>query len=68
MVELSKQYLPHLSCGLSDPRVHLHILDGKNLGALFKQKFDVIITDASDDIGESIREMKGEREGKREVA
>ena len=60
MVELSKQYLSHLSCGLSDPRVQLHIQDGEMFVAQCKQMFDVIITDPSDDLGEN-RERQGER-------
>ena len=56
MIEISKQYLPQLSCGFSDPRVHVHIQDGKEFMAQYNQEFDVIITDSSDPVGE-----KGER-------
>ena len=51
MVELSKQYLPQLSCGLSDSRVHVHYQDGAEFMAQHRNKFDVIITDSSDPVG-----------------
>ena len=56
MIEISKQYLPQLSCGFSDPRVQVHVQDGKEFMAQYNQEFDVIITDSSDPVGE-----KGER-------
>ena len=56
MVEISKQYLPQQSCGFSDPRVQVHIQDGEEFVAQHKQKFDVIITDSSDPVGEEERE------------
>ena len=61
LVELSKQYLPHLSCGLSDSRVQLHIDDGAEFVTEHKQKFDVIITDPSDYFGKD-RERVREKE------
>ena len=51
VVELSKQYLPQLSCGLSDSRVHVHYQDGAEFMAQHRNKFDVIITDSSDPVG-----------------
>ena len=52
MVELSKRYLTQLSCGLSDPRVKVHIQDGAEFVAQHRDKFDVIITDSPDDKGQ----------------
>ena len=52
MIEISKQYLPQLSSGFSDPRVQVHIQDGAEFMVHHKQTFDVIITDSSDPIGE----------------
>ena len=52
VVELSKRYLTQLSCGLSDPRVKVHIQDGAEFVAQHRDKFDVIITDSPDDKGE----------------
>lgn len=51
VVELSKQYLPQLSCGFSDSRVHVHYQDGAEFMAQHRNKFDVIITDSSDPVG-----------------
>ena len=45
------QYLPQLSCGFSDSRVHVHYLDGAEFMAQHRNKFDVIITDSSDPVG-----------------
>ncbi len=50
VVNLSMKYLPRISSGYEDPRVHLHISDGiefvKKSG-----KYDVIIIDSTDPVG-----------------
>jgi len=50
VVELSRKYLPEISCAYDDPRVHLHIQNGvefiKN-----GEKFDVLIIDSTDPVG-----------------
>ena len=51
VVELSKQYLPQLSCGFSDARVKVHYRDGAEFMAEHSNEFDIIITDSSDPIG-----------------
>ena len=51
VIELSKQHLPHMAMGYSDPRVHVHVQDGAEFMLHHKDKFDVIITDSSDPIG-----------------
>ena len=51
MIEISKQYLPQLSCGFSDSRVQVHVQDGKEFMVQYNQEFDVIITDSSDPVG-----------------
>ena len=51
VVELSKQYLPQLSCGFSDARVKVHYRDGAEFMAEHSDEFDIIITDSSDPIG-----------------
>ncbi|CAI8037195.1 Spermidine synthase, partial [Geodia barretti] len=51
VVELSKQYLPQLSCGFSDSRVAVHYQDGAEFMTQHPSQFDVIITDSSDPIG-----------------
>ena len=51
MIELSKQYLPSLAVGYSDPRVKVHVQDGAEYLVDHKASYDVIITDSSDPIG-----------------
>lgn len=41
-----------MSCGLSDPRVKIHIQDGIEFIAQHTQEFDVIITDSTGPFGE----------------
>ena len=53
VVELSKEYLPQLSCGLSDGRVQVHYQDGAEFMAQHKNMFDIIITDSSDPVGKN---------------
>jgi len=58
VVEISKQYLPQLSSGFSDPRVQVHIQDGQGFITKNKQKFDVIITDSPDSLYENGNERE----------
>jgi len=51
VVELSKKYLPEISCGLSDPRVEVFIGDGIKYVQEHKNEFDVAIIDSTDPIG-----------------
>ncbi|KAH0547208.1 spermidine synthase [Cotesia glomerata] len=51
VLELSRQYLPSLACGLSHPKVTLYVGDGFEFMQKHSQQFDVIITDSSDPIG-----------------
>jgi len=51
VVEVSKQYLPEISCGLSDPRAEVFIGDGIKYVQEHKNEFDVIIVDSTDPIG-----------------
>ncbi len=51
VIELSKQYLPHMGVGYSNPKVHVHIQDGAEFMKANQDSFDVIITDSSDPIG-----------------
>ena len=51
VVELSKKYLPEISCGLSDPRAEVFIGDGIKYVLEHKNEFDVIIVDSTDPIG-----------------
>lgn len=51
VIRLSKQYLPGMSVGYSDPKVKVHVGDGFKFLADYKNSFDVIITDSSDPEG-----------------
>ncbi|RXW23748.1 hypothetical protein EST38_g2120 [Candolleomyces aberdarensis] len=51
VVRVSKQYLPHMSSLLSDPRVTVFIGDGFKFLADNESTYDVIITDSSDPVG-----------------
>lgn len=54
VIELSKRYLPNMSCSFNHPKVEVKLCDGfKYLQELSKSKdkFDVIITDSSDPDG-----------------
>ena len=50
VVDLSKKYLPQISIGYEDPRVHLHISDGIEF-VKKSEKYDVIIIDSTDPVG-----------------
>ena len=51
---MSKKFLPFMACGFDDPRVRVHIEDGNEFMKRNKNRFDVIITDSSDPIGEDV--------------
>lgn len=51
VIEVSKKYLPRLSKSYEDSRVRVHIGDGFEFLAKYKNTFDVIITDSSDPEG-----------------
>lgn len=54
VVELSKQYLPTISCALEDPRVKVLIEDGLAYVKRIKGEFDLIIVDSTDPIGPAV--------------
>ncbi|MFZ5352458.1 MAG: polyamine aminopropyltransferase [Bacillota bacterium] len=51
VVDLSVEYLPEISCGLSDPRAEVFIGDGIKYVLDRKNDFDVIIVDSTDPFG-----------------
>lgn len=51
VVELSKKYLPEISCCLDDPRAEVFIGDGIKYVLEHKNEFDVIIVDSTDPFG-----------------
>lgn len=59
VIEMSKKYLPSLSCSFDDHRVEVNIQDGAEFMKNHEEEFDVIITDSSDPVGpaEALFEM-----------
>ncbi|XP_038975254.1 spermidine synthase 1-like [Phoenix dactylifera] len=52
VVDISKQFFPHLAVGFDDPRVNLHVGDGVAfLKSVSEGTYDAIIVDSSDPIG-----------------
>ena len=51
VIDVSKKYLPSLSCGYDDKRVTVHVMDGSKFMDEHQDSFDVIITDSSDPVG-----------------
>lgn len=51
VVRVSRQFLPHMSALLDDPRVTVHIGDGFKFLAENTSTYDVIVTDSSDPVG-----------------
>jgi len=55
VIEVSKQYLPSMAVGYSDPRVTLHVRDANDLideiAKSGKSKYDVIVIDSTDPVG-----------------
>ncbi len=51
VVDVSKKFLPEMSCGFDDPRVTLHIADGNEFIHQHQKNYDIIIVDSSDPVG-----------------
>lgn len=51
VIRVSRQFLPHMSSLLDDPRVTVHVGDGFKFLAENTSTYDVIITDSSDPVG-----------------
>ena len=51
VVEMCKKFVPSMSCGFADPRMHLTIGDGLEFVRNHPNEFDVIIVDSTDPIG-----------------
>lgn len=54
VVAVAKEYLPEISCGLSDPRVIIQHTDGIKYVADHEDEYDVIIIDSSDPVGPAV--------------
>ncbi|XP_069959896.1 spermidine synthase [Cherax quadricarinatus] len=50
VIEACKTFVPSLGCGFSNPKLVLHTGDGAEFLEKTEEKFDVIITDASDPV------------------
>jgi spermidine synthase len=51
VIEVSKQYLPDIAAGLSDPRVDVQVIDGIKHVHEHKNEYDIIIVDSTEPIG-----------------
>jgi len=51
VIDVSKQYLPHMAAGYNDPRVKVNIGDGCKFLEESKNEYDIIIVDSSDPVG-----------------
>lgn len=54
VIDVSKKYLPGMSKGFDSPKLTLNIGDGFKFMKEHEAEFDVIITDSSDPVGESM--------------
>ncbi|MDQ0191558.1 polyamine aminopropyltransferase [Alicyclobacillus cycloheptanicus] len=54
VIEISKQYFPHIASGLSDPRVEVHVADGILHVQNHPNEYDVILVDSTDPIGPAV--------------
>jgi spermidine synthase len=51
VVEVCREFFPHVSSGLSDPRVKIVNEDGAKFIQRFKREFDVVLVDSTDPVG-----------------
>ena len=51
VVEVCRKYLPQVSCGLDDNRVHIHYEDGLKYVRAKEEEYDLIIVDSTDPFG-----------------
>ncbi|NLL06307.1 MAG: polyamine aminopropyltransferase [Clostridiaceae bacterium] len=54
VIEVSKEYLPEISCALSDKRVEVLVADGIKYVQENKGEFDVIMVDSTDPVGPAV--------------
>lgn len=54
VVEVSKEFLPEISCALDDKRVEVKITDGIKYVKEHKNEFDVIMVDSTDPVGPAV--------------
>ncbi|HEY8416487.1 MAG TPA: polyamine aminopropyltransferase [Limnochordales bacterium] len=51
VVEACREYLPTISCGLSDPRVEVRIADGVEYIRSAENEYDVVLIDSTEPVG-----------------
>jgi len=54
VIEVSKEYLPEISCALNDKRVEVLVADGIKYVKENKGEFDVIMVDSTDPVGPAV--------------
>ncbi|HHV28867.1 polyamine aminopropyltransferase [Acetivibrio mesophilus] len=54
VIEVSKQYLPEISCALDDKKVEVVVGDGIKYVNEHKNEFDVIMVDSTDPVGPAV--------------
>jgi len=54
VIEVSRRYLPEISCALDDARVQIRVEDGIKHVKEHKEAYDVIIVDSTDPIGPAV--------------
>jgi spermidine synthase len=54
VVNVSRKYLPEISCALDDERVEINICDGIKYVSDHKNEFDVILVDSTDPVGPAV--------------
>ncbi len=54
VVEVSREYLPQISCALEDKKVEVIIDDGIKYVSQHKNEFDLIIVDSTDPVGPAV--------------
>ena len=55
VVELSREYLPEISCGLDDPKVEVIIDDGIKHVADNPDTYDIILVDSTEPVGPAVQ-------------
>lgn len=57
VIEVSKEFLPSMAIGYKNPKVNVFVEDGIKFMEKHKNKYDVIITDSSDPVGQFVRRI-----------
>lgn len=54
VIDVSKEFLPTIACGLDDPRVQINVEDAVKYIERQKNRFDVILIDSTDPMGPGV--------------